>query len=294
MKMYRIGFLAFTLSSVVALASANAADMYRAPEPVGAGGLKDDPYLPLWAGFYGGINGGYAWGDVKASDQACSTFVTVEAGGAANDGDESPNFSACNSKTARFHPNGGFGGGQIGYNIQRDRLVFGLEVDLGGMDLSGRKTVAVTRFNNQGNPVAGTLDLSSDGGFYGDFTGRLGYAYRDYLFYAKGGAAFLDSKFQFSSNGLQGSESNTLWGYTVGGGAEWMFRPNWSLKAEYLHFDFRSSTASASNKSACVSTDPGDDVCSESSNEKVKFNPTVDTVKVGINYHIQPGYEPLK
>ena len=54
------GFLGLTLASVVALASANAADMY-VPGP--AGGYKDGPApVEFWNGAYVGINGGYAWG----------------------------------------------------------------------------------------------------------------------------------------------------------------------------------------------------------------------------------------
>jgi outer membrane immunogenic protein len=32
-------------------------------------------------------------------------------------------------------------------------------------------------------------------------------------------------------------------GWTVGGGLEWMLATNWTLKAEYLYVDFRSSFA---------------------------------------------------
>jgi outer membrane immunogenic protein len=86
----------------VALASANAADMYRAPE--GVGGYKDIPYAGVnWSGLYVGVNGGYGW-----------------------NGDTNGNL---------VDPSGGFGGGQIGYNFQRGNIVFGLEADFQGADI---------------------------------------------------------------------------------------------------------------------------------------------------------------
>ncbi len=96
------GIVGLTLASVVALASANAADMYRAPES--GGGYKDGPgYVSVnWSGFYAGVNGGYGWG----------------------------------TNTDVLSPAGGFGGGQIGYNFQRGNIVFGGEADIQGADIS--------------------------------------------------------------------------------------------------------------------------------------------------------------
>ena len=32
--------------------------------------------------------------------------------------------------------------------------------------------------------------------------------------------------------------NTTLTGWTVGGGVEWLLNPNWSVKVEYLYYDF--------------------------------------------------------
>jgi outer membrane immunogenic protein len=39
-----------------------------------------------------------------------------------------------------------------------------------------------------------------------------------------------------------GSVSNTRVGWTAGGGVEWLFLPNWSIKLEYLYYDLGSVT----------------------------------------------------
>jgi outer membrane immunogenic protein len=84
----------FASVSVIALsAAANAADMY-APGP---GGYKD--YVPVssWEGLYTGFNGGAGW-----SADTPVVSVTNNFGGSATG--------------KKLDAQGGFGGGQIGYN----------------------------------------------------------------------------------------------------------------------------------------------------------------------------------
>src|SRR5579864_4625414 len=98
-------FRRFVLTSVSVLAltaAANAADIY-VPGPAGPGGYKDAWY-PTWAGFYIGVNGGYAWSD-HSDKFAVAPFTGLD-------------------------PQGGFGGGQIGYNWQSANFVFGVEADI--------------------------------------------------------------------------------------------------------------------------------------------------------------------
>jgi outer membrane immunogenic protein len=83
-----------------------------------------------WSGWYAGINGGYAWsdnGDITYRDPG-GTGATIKG----------------------FDSNGGFGGGQLGFNVQSGQLVWGLETDIQGSDI--RKTfgpIIVTN-NNTG------------------------------------------------------------------------------------------------------------------------------------------------
>jgi outer membrane immunogenic protein len=85
------------------------------------------------------------------------------------------------------------------------------------------------------------------------YRGRLGVtATPEVLLYATGGLAVGQTKIGNSfgcptCNPPSGTEtssanltSNTSAGWTVGAGAEWMFAPHWSVKAEYLYVDLGS------------------------------------------------------
>jgi opacity protein-like surface antigen len=160
-------------------------------------------------------------------------------------------------------------GVQAGYNWQQGNIVFGIEIDFGAMDL-----------NHQNNDRGGDI-ASLNSGIYGDVTGRLGYVFGPALIYAKGGFAFFDGKANMNGFELM-RDTNTFTGFTIGGGFEYALTPAWSIKAEYQHFDF------GKEKSTITESNDPDDV--------FRFNHdlTVDTVKLGLNYHFGRGYEPLK
>jgi outer membrane immunogenic protein len=216
MKMHRAGFLAFTLSSVVALASANAADLFAG----GAGGYKDGPY-PAWAGFYVGAHVGAAGADDKIAD------LDGLNGGA----------------RYTLHSNGFTGGGQFGYNWQGalgySPLVLGVEGDIGGMDFKSRR--------DDPHFPGGTFN-GLEGGLYGDITGRAGIVLGQALAYGKAGFAFFDGDafVDNSKGGFGGGRAfthDTFTGWTAGGGLEFMVTPSWSIKGEFQHFDFGSQNA---------------------------------------------------
>ena len=61
------------------------------------------------------------------------------------------------------------------------------------------------------------------------------------LFYAKGGYAWANNKLSVTAPGVTASDSHIHSGYTIGGGLEYMFAPNWSAKAEYQYYNFGDS-----------------------------------------------------
>ncbi len=160
---------------------------------------------------------------------------------------------------------GVFGGGQFGYLYQLGRLVIGPEVDLGGMSLS----------HSGAEPGVAVDKIGS--GFYMDFTGRAGLAFGPSLVYIKGGYTYYDGNMSLS-DATGTSSTPARGGYTVGAGVEYLFTPAWSVKAEYQYFDY--------SMKASQFTTPGGNV--------YDFDPTVQTFKVGFNYHLGGVYAPLK
>ncbi len=255
--MFRQFILAST--SLLALtASAFAADIYV---PAGPASYKDAPvYEPVWTGFYLGANIGGVWGNESIKDNV-------------NDGVPPGPFP--------YSASGAFGGGTAGYNFQRGRFVFGIEADGGYMDLHGSTTI--------GSAHAGNLqNVTLNGGAYGDVTGRLGYAFDHTLIYAKGGFAFFDGEGNqaTTASGYVPTGTGSFTGWTAGGGVEHFFNPSWSVKAEYLHFDFGTQSG--------YQTNVGDPTSPLGYRFRNWTSVSADSVKVGINYHFGALYEPLK
>jgi outer membrane immunogenic protein len=73
-------------------------------------------------------------------------------------------------------------------------------------------------------------------------------------------------------------------GWAAGGGVEWAFLPNWTLRAEYLHLQFDGVTEDRS-KSGII---PSLFITSH-----VSSNVGVDLVRVGMNYLFNWGPPPL-
>jgi outer membrane immunogenic protein len=69
--------------------------------------------------------------------------------------------------------------------------------------------------------------------------GRLGLMWDRWLAYLTGGGAAGSAGIHTVSQvGITGEENRTIWGWTVGGGAETAFAHNWSIKGEFLYVDF--------------------------------------------------------
>jgi outer membrane immunogenic protein len=203
------------------ITSAQAADLRvnKAPPP--------PPPVFSWTGFYLGSHTGVAVGTTTTRNTD-STTVTPYDG-----------FDAGVPLSYDLNSVAVFGGGQIGYNWQLDKIVLGLEADGGYLG---------ARASQQPSP--GNL-VEVKYGWYGTFTGRAGFAYDRLMTYVKGGAAV--AQIRNTASAAPGgvittndfSEvTGTKWGWVIGSGFEYAILPNWNVKSEYLYMDFgtRNST----------------------------------------------------
>jgi outer membrane immunogenic protein len=175
--------------------------------------------LPFtWTGAYAGAHGGYGW-----------------------------------STSGGLDAKGGFGGGQIGYNVQTGTIVLGIEGDISGGDIS--QTV------NGAFGIPFTTAFTND--TLASLRGRAGIAYNTWLFYGAAGGGWAHNKISANVGGVPFSSDAWLSGWSAGGGVEWGLAPNWSAKFEYLHYGLGTANSFGTVPSGKVD---------------------IDTLKVGINY----------
>lgn len=147
---------------------------------------------------------------------------------------------------------GVLGGGQIGYNWQSGKLVYGVETDLQASAIKGSTTIPGP-FALVGVPITGGTNYIAEEKlkWLGTARGRLGVAWDRALVYATGGVAYggVSTSSNLISPGVQypASGSATKAGWTLGGGVEWAFAPKWSTKIEALYYDLGSVTISTTS-----------------------------------------------
>jgi outer membrane immunogenic protein len=204
-----VGVVALGMAAPASAADLAARPYTKAPPMVAA--IYD------WSGFYIGANGG--WGTSrKCWDINNDLGIAV-----------SPAFrEGCHDAT------GGVAGGQIGYRWQSSAWVFGLEAQGDWADLRGSNASLFLGPVDVG--IAATNRSKIDA--FGLFTGQVGYAWNNVLWYVKGGAAVTDDKYNgfATATGITFDRAKeTRWGGTVGTGLEYGFAPNWSAAVEYDH-----------------------------------------------------------
>jgi outer membrane immunogenic protein len=206
-----------------------------------------------WTGCYGGIEGGGGWGQTNVNDSAMilSPFT---------------GFTSTNVNMSGF-----LLGGQIGCDYQfASSLVAGIDGAAAWTNIAGNTGVATPLLSF---PDSATFTENTD--FLASITGRLGYAWNNWLLYGKGGAAWAGNRYSafdvaqtYSYQGLE-----TRFGWTAGAGVEWAFWPNWSLRLEYDYYGFGTRSVTFID-SITGNVGPLD----------IKQN--IQVVKLGVNLHI--------
>jgi opacity protein-like surface antigen len=187
------------------------APIYKAP-------AVQAPYS--WTGFYIGAYLGADWG--------FTNWTFTDDGGTTG-----PRFA------------GLLGGGEIGYNYQVGKWVFGIAGDAGGTNAHGARPCPTGFFYN--------CEINTN--WLSTATARVGYAYWDRLLvYAKGGTAIAHDRAEswcntvsqptISAVALTGcpsqSDSKIKAGWTVGWGTEFGLTQHVSVKSEIMYFDLGS------------------------------------------------------
>jgi hemolysin activation/secretion protein/opacity protein-like surface antigen len=260
---------------------------------------------PVWTGLYAGLNSGYSSGlnshasngaavGSTALDQQLSTqgFTTSLASAAAG---------AIPGRASSV-PNGFAGGAQVGYNLQLNRGLVGVETDIDGVGARGHDAYGQNNVFSNGT-VASTFSLSTrvDNSmavdWLGTLRGRLGlFLHPDILAYATGGLAygetssstFVDQQWAGAilvapkTTGSVGIVNKLMVGWTGGGGLEWMFAHNMSVKAEYLLYDLGSV---AYDSSPSITSIFGK---SNSALPTTSAHYMGGTARLGFNYYFDP------
>jgi outer membrane immunogenic protein len=258
----------------VGATSASAADL-----PVKAPVYKAAPAIaaPSWTGWYVGANAGWVG---STSNTIAITGTDTGTGGLG-----SALAAGVIPGSIDLGYSGFIGGGQLGYNWQNRNWVYGLEADIDWASAKGSADIPDATFTPRfGIHTPLTTNATRELNWLGTFRGRVGFTpTAPLLLFATGGLAIGQHKLGIGITdpsatppaNLFNETSKTSAGWTVGGGAEWMFAPRWSLKAEYLYVDLGSISSTINYAYGAGFT----------SSLTATVHDRVNIVRGGINYH---------
>lgn len=179
-----------------------------------------------WTGGYIGVNAGYGWGDFDHSVQAKAPEGKSPLPGTP---ESEIVYEILDQATYSSASDGFVGGVQLGYNWQLSQFLVGFEADFQGASINGS-------VSGGADPYGFYADSKID--WYGTVRARIGYVPAErFLIFATGGLAYGHVESYMNYAGYESSVSETKSGHAVGGGVEYAFDKNWSLKTEYLYTD---------------------------------------------------------
>jgi outer membrane immunogenic protein len=230
----------FLLASVAVAALASGAQ--AADLGVARGPVAAAVIAPVfnWSGVFVGAQIGYGWG--RNTRENTGGFINS------------------------YNSSGLLGGVHLGYNYQINNFVLGVVADIEAAGISG---------NDAG--VGGAID-GARVNWQGSLRARAGIAFDRALIYATGGLAFGGINYWTNSGGLVDSFNRTRAGWTLGGGVEYAFTPNWTAHIEYRYTDFGRSSSPNFPGALPVSGAAG-----------YQTKTTTHTVRLGVSYLFSTG-----
>lgn len=177
---------------------------------------------------------------------------------------------------------GFLGGLQVGFNVQSGRFVFGVEGDISFAEFDADTSFSLATAEDLskvwfGSGIDGSV--SAEINWLSTLRGRVGVAFDNVLIFATGGLALADVDIGGTlsatavalkvplTTSVSYSDSDIQAGYVVGGGVEWLFARNWSVKGEYQFIDL------------------GEETIGFNEGTTADVDLSLHVVKVGINYH---------
>ena len=202
--------------------------------------LKAPPQAAAWgwSGFYTGTQAGYGWGNVDNSFQVVG-------------------FSPVPQPAYRI--SGGVAGSHAVFNLQYGQFVLGFEGDGEWANISG---------NDGGR--SGAVDTTTLT-WMASARGRVGIAWNQALIYGTGGVAWAGARYSLGAGGTNNQLTDTIRGWTAGGGLQWMLSANWSVRAEYRFTRFDEDSLDFPAKGIIKA-------------QTIRFQPDLNVVRVGLSY----------
>jgi outer membrane immunogenic protein len=223
MKKLLLGTLSW--AALVGAVPALAADMPVRPAPAA---------VSNWNGWYVGINAGGGFQSQEATLSSTGPFGLLPLFG----------LPAAGAIGVPMWVSGPLGGFTVGWNWQAGWWLAGIEADIDCANITGISNLtppfgAVGTFAG----VTNTLDR------LGTVRGRLGVlAGTNFLLYGTAGFAYGRNTLEVTVIqpapfvNVYNQDRATKTGWTAGGGVEWNFISNWTVKGEYLYVDLGSQT----------------------------------------------------
>lgn len=179
------------------------------------------------------------------------------------------------------------GGLVIGYNYQYGNFVYGAEADI--MALSASKSArSLGTYTSAGNPYTSSSSGKISQSYLSTLRYKAGYAIDDILVYGTAGFAMANVKTKSSfqirdvTNGppddvWTGSKNSMRYGYSLGGGVEYAYTKNITIKAEYLHYNLGKIKYSTAPDTFTTGDQPG-------AYQNIKSKVTGNIIRIGLNY----------